>query len=101
MKNSQGQELLVDEQGYLLDYALWDRTVAEAIARDLGIKLSDKHWQVITYLQAQYADGIDMTIRKVGNSGVVSIKHLYELFPGGPLKFAAKIAGLPRPRNCV
>lgn len=101
MKNSQGQEIIVDAQGYLLSFADWDSLAAEQIASSLGITLTDKHWQVISYLQDKHRQGKDMTIRKMGDSGVVTIKELYDLFPSGPLKYSSKIAGLPRPKNCV
>ena len=46
-------------------------------------------------------EGVAMTLRKVGNSGVTDIKSFYALFPGKPLKFASKIAGLPKPVGCI
>lgn len=101
MKNSQDQDVAVDEQGYLLDFAEWDRKVAESMAKDLGIVLADKHWQVVDFIQNQHKAGVEMTVRSMGQSGVVEVAELYTLFPGGPLKYAYKIAGLPRPKNCV
>lgn len=90
-----------NEEGYLTDASQWDKGIAEEIAKELNIKLTDKHWEVIEYLRAQHDEGVEMSIRKVGKSGVIDIKGLYELFPGGPLKNASKIAGLPRPTSCM
>lgn len=90
-----------NEEGYLTDSKQWDKNVAEEIAKELEIELTDKHWEVIDYLRAQHDEGVEMSIRKVGKSGVVDIKGLYELFPGGPLKNSSKIAGLPRPTSCM
>ena len=96
-----GKEVQVNEEGFLVNPNDWDKKVAEDLAKELDISLTDKHWEVIDYLQKQHAEGVEMTVRKMGKSGIVDIKGLYELFPGGPLKYAAKIAGLPRPTSCV
>ncbi len=90
-----------NEEGYLTDASQWDKSLAEEIAKELNIKLTDDHWKVIEYLRQQHDEGVEMSIRKVGKSGVVDIKGLYTLFPGGPLKNASKIAGLPRPTSCM
>jgi len=90
-----------DQQGYLDNFSDWDKEVAQYIASELDISLNDKHWQVIDFIQAKHSEGVEMTVRSMGQSGVVNIAELYRLFPGGPLKYAYKIAGLPRPKNCV
>jgi tRNA 2-thiouridine synthesizing protein E len=56
---------------------------------------------VIDYLQSQYKQDIPLTIRKIGKSGVVTIKEFYALYPGGPLKISSKIAGIPKPASCI
>lgn len=91
----------LNEQGYLLDLNEWNKDVARAIAREENIELGDRHWQVIQYLQDQYRKDVPLTIRKVGKSGVVDIKEFYALFPGGPLKKASRIAGIPKPASCI
>ncbi len=105
--NVMGQKVIanktvdVNEEGYMTDPAQWDKEIAEAIAQELGIELTDKHYEVIKYLQDRYSEGEVLTIRKVGKSGIVDIKGLYKLFPGGPLKYSSKIAGIPKPASCV
>jgi tRNA 2-thiouridine synthesizing protein E len=47
------------------------------------------------------AKGDAPSIRKLTKESGVSTKELYELFPGGPAKKAAKIAGLPKPKGCI
>ena len=89
------------DEGFLENASEWSKDIAEAIAKELSIKLSDKHWELIDYLRQQHDDGVEMSIRKVAKSGLVDIKEFYQLFPGGPLKNASKIAGLPRPTSCV
>lgn len=95
------KEVEIDEEGYLADSSQWNKDVAQEIAKELNIELGDKQWEVIDYLRAQNDEGVEMSIRKVGKSGVVDIKEFYGLFPGGPLKNASKIAGLARPASCV
>jgi len=55
----------------------------------------------LEYLRKESAAGTQLSIRKVGKSGIVDIKGLYELFPGGPLKYSSKIAGIAKPASCV
>lgn len=101
MANLGGKEVEVNDEGYLVNASDWDESVAEDLAKELKISLGDKHWEVIKYLREQHDAGVEMSIRKLGKSGIVDIKELYQLFPGGPLKFASKVAGLPRPTSCV
>jgi len=96
-----GIEVEVDEEGYMTNMEQWTPDIAKEIARELGIELTDAHWKVINYLREKAKEGKLPTLRKLGKSGVVNIKELYQLFPNGPLKKAAKIAGLPKPKGCV
>ncbi len=91
----------VNEEGYLIDFSHWDKEVAVAIAQEVSIELTERHWEVLTFLQDQHKKEVALNIRKVGNSGVVSIKEFYVLFPQGPLKTATKIAGIPKPASCI
>ena len=65
------------------------------------INLTDKHFEVLDFLREKHTAGEVLTIRKVGNSGITNIKEMYQLFPGGPLKYSSKIAGIPKPSSCV
>mgnify|MGYP005666329615 CR=1 FL=1 len=100
-KSIAGVNVAVNEEGYLEDLNQWTKEVAQEIADEYGIQLGDEHWKVIEYLQAQHKSGVPLSIRKVGKSGVVSIKEFYALFPDGPLKRASKIAGIPKPVSCI
>ena len=94
-------EVNVTEDGYLEDMNQWNEDIAREIAKEIGIELTDKHFEVINYLREKTQAGEALTIRKVGKSGIVDIKTLYKLFPKGPLKFSSKIAGTPKPTSCV
>lgn len=101
-KNIAGQDIDVNEEGYLTDMGQWNEAVAEAIAAEEGVgPLGDAHWKVLRHLREQQAKGAALTIRSLGKSGVVTTKELYDLFPGGPLKKSSKIAGIPKPVGCI
>jgi tRNA 2-thiouridine synthesizing protein E len=90
-----------NDQGFMENLNEWNKEIAQEIAKEEDIELTDKHWEVITYLQDQCKQEIDITIRKVGKSGIVDIKEFYQLFPKAPLKTASKIAGIPKPVSCI
>lgn len=102
-KTYAGKSVEVDDEGFLMDGSTWDGDVAREIAKELDIELPDDsvQWKLIDWLREQHAAGVEVNIRKVAGSGLVDIKQFYQLFPGGPLKNASKIAGLPRPTSCV
>ena len=96
-----GSTIELTDEGFLTDPSEWNKDVAIALAKEEGIELTDKHYEVFEYLRAQQAAGTVLTIRRVGKSGIVDIKGLYDLFPGGPLKKSSKLAGIPKPTSCV
>jgi tRNA 2-thiouridine synthesizing protein E len=93
----------VDAEGFLTDPAQWDDELAEQIARDNGVsELTDRHWLVVRFMRERYlASGAAPTIRSLGKESGVPVKELYELFPKGPAKLAAKIGGIPKPKGCI
>jgi len=101
-KQLAGREIEVNEEGYLLDPNQWDESIAQALAQEESIgALTDSHMKLIRYLREQQSKGVALTIRGIGKSGVTTIKEFYDLFPGGPLKKASKIAGIPKPVGCI
>ena len=96
-----GVKITINEEGYLTNPDQWNEDIAKEIAKEEGIDLSDKHFEVISFLRDKNAEGEVLSIRKVGNSGIVNIKEMYQLFPGGPLKKSSRIAGIPKPASCV
>ena len=93
----------VDAEGFLTDLSQWTREIAESIAAEEGIAaLTADHWKVVEFLQKEFREsGQVPSVRRLNKSGVVSTKELYALFPGGPAKKAARIAGLRKPEGCV
>ncbi len=96
-------EVPLDKEGFLVDPHRWSRELAEQIARENGIaELTPRHWQVIEFMRTRFlASGSAPTIRSLGKESGVPVKELYELFPKGPAKLAAKIGGIPKPRGCI
>jgi TusE/DsrC/DsvC family sulfur relay protein len=93
----------VDAEGFLTDPGQWNETIANAIAVGNGIpELTDRHWLVVMFMRERYlATGTAPSIRALGKESGVPIKELYQLFPKGPAKLAAKIGGIPKPKGCI
>jgi tRNA 2-thiouridine synthesizing protein E len=93
----------VDAEGFLTDPRQWDEELAEEIARNAGIaELTERHWLVVRFMRERYlATGSAPSIRSLGKESGVPVKELYELFPKGPAKLAAKIGGIPKPKGCI
>ena len=92
-----------DPEGFLLDPGQWTEPLARELAREAGLgELTDRHWQVIHFMRRAYLEnGSAPSIRALGRTSGVPIAELYTLFPKGPAKLAAKLAGVPKPRGCV
>ncbi len=98
-----GVDVKLNDEGFFLDPDQWCETMAVELARKEGIdSLTDRHWQVIHFMRSEYLQkGTGPSVRVLGKTSGVSIKELYELFPKGPAKVAAKIAGIPKPKGCI
>ena len=96
-------DLELDTEGFLQKPEQWTEQLAEEIARESGIlELTDKHWQVVRFMRDRFLQtGNAPTIRTLGKESGVPIKELYQLFPKGPAKLAAKIGGIPKPHGCI
>ena len=93
----------VDAEGFLTDPAQWNERIAEAIAAQNGVPvLTDRHWLVVRFMRDRYLQtGNAPSIRSLGKESGVPVKELYQLFPKGPAKLAAKIGGIPKPKGCI
>ena len=96
-------EVELNDEGFFAHPEQWTEEMAPELARREGIEtLSDQHWQVIRFMRSEYlTKGTGPTVRLLGKVSGVSVKELYQLFPKGPAKIAAKIAGIPKPRGCI
>jgi len=97
------KDLEVDAEGFLMRPEQWDEGVGAAIAKEAGIaSLTDRHWQVVKFMRDRFlTTGSAPSIRTLGKESGVPIKDLYQLFPKGPAKLAAKIGGIPKPKGCI
>ena len=94
-------EINVNDEGYLTDFSQWTQEIGNEIAKEHEIEMTEKHWEVVTWLQEQVTANKSLSIRGIKKSGVIDIKQFYALFPGGPLKVSTKIAGVPKPKSCI
>ncbi|MEJ2597075.1 MAG: TusE/DsrC/DsvC family sulfur relay protein [Anaerolineales bacterium] len=91
-----------DQDGYMVDPHAWTPEIAQSIAQSLDITLTDRHWVVINFARNEFEkNGEPPTLRRLTKTTDVSTKEIYQLFPGGPAKVAAKIAGLGKPTGCI
>ena len=91
-----------DADGHLKNQSDWNEDVAAELAREEDIVLTERHWAVINFMRTEFDEKGDApSIRKLTKESGVSVKELYQLFPKGPAKKAAKIAGLPKPKGCI
>ncbi|WP_313410406.1 TusE/DsrC/DsvC family sulfur relay protein [Stutzerimonas kunmingensis] len=104
-----GRDIALDKDGFLLDLADWNEPVAEALADREDLTLEADHWEILWLLREFYAEFqlspatrplIKYTALKLGAEKGKSM-HLNRLFKGTPAKLAAKLAGLPKPSNCL
>jgi tRNA 2-thiouridine synthesizing protein E len=97
-------EVELNDEGFFVDPNQWTEEMATELAEAAGVPtpLTDKHWQVLRFMRQEYFEnGTGPTVRKLGKTSGVTVKELYQLFPKGPAKLAAKVAGIPKPRGCV
>ena len=93
----------VDAEGFLTNPEQWNEQLAQAIAAENGVpELTDRHWLVVKFMRERYlASGTAPSIRSLGKESGAPVKELYQLFPKGPAKLAAKIGGIPKPKGCI
>jgi len=104
-----GKTIETDKEGFLKNLNDWNQDVAKTLAKQEGILLTAEHWDVIHTLKAFYHDFevspamrplVKYIGKKLGKDKGKSI-YLMKLFPPSPAKIGSKIAGLPRPDNCI
>ncbi len=104
-----GRAIALDQDGYLAELADWSVAVAHALAEEEGLTLTEEHWEILYLLRAFYSEFqlapatrplIRYVALKLGPLKGNSL-HLNRLFNGTPAKLAARLAGLPKPTNCL
>ena len=98
-----GQEVHVDDEGFMTEYDEWTEDLGRSLAAAIGIdEMTDDHWKAINFLRSDFAEqGETPTLRRVSTVGGIPTKQLFVLFPKKPAKKMAYVAGLPKPKGCV
>ena len=92
----------ITAEGYLTDTGQWTPAIGEAIANEIGVSLGAQHWEAINFVREDYAaNGKSPGLRRITTNTNLCMKDLYKLFPKGPGKLVAKIAGTPKPKSCL
>jgi tRNA 2-thiouridine synthesizing protein E len=91
-----------DAEGYMTNALQWTPEIAVELAKNNSLTLTERHWVVINFARHEYdTTGESPTIRRITKNSGVDTKELYQLFPGGPGKLVARIAGLKKPTGCI
>jgi len=96
------KEVHVDAEGFMTEYDEWSEDLANQLAANIGIELTEPHWKTIRFLREDFKEnGETPTLRRVTAAGGIPTKELFQLFPKKPAKKMAYVAGLPKPVGCV
>lgn len=91
-----------NEEGYLLNPKDWTKEIAQAIAKEIGVEMTDLAWQAIEFARSEFErTGEPPTLRRITKGSGIPTKYIYSLFPKGPASKIAKIAGLGKPTGCI
>lgn len=109
MINVNGKDIETDAEGYLANLEDWSEDVAVVLSQQDDLQLGEKHWQVINWIREYYAENstapnLRVMTKMIGNDlgdEFGDKKYLFDLFPYGPAKQAARYAGMPKPTGCV
>jgi tRNA 2-thiouridine synthesizing protein E len=98
-----GKTVEFNEEGFMVNPEDWTPQIAEVLAKEIGIdKLAEDHWKVIKFSREDFKEkGEAPTLRRITKAGGVPTKNLYQLFPKGPAKKVALVAGLGKPTGCI
>lgn len=104
-----GRALPTTIQGFLVDCSDWDEEVARQLAQCDNIEITAQHWEIILFMRSYYGQykhlpNTRMFVKAVAKTlgeGKGNSRYLHQLFPKGPLKYACKLAGLPKPPTCL
>lgn len=98
-----------DKEGFLVELSDWTPDIAMQIAKNEAIDLTKAHWEIIELVRKFHQEydtspSMRALVKKVQielGSDKGKSTYLLQLFPSSPAKQACKIAGLPKPANCL
>jgi tRNA 2-thiouridine synthesizing protein E len=104
-----GKRYEITEAGFLVERDEWTEGIGIALAEIAGIELTEAHWEIIVFIREYYGRFQHLpnnrmfvkAVRQQLGEEKGNTRYLYSLFPEGPLKFACRIGGLPKPTSCI
>ena len=107
--NVNGKTIATTDQGFLVDASDWNDDVARRLAEMNRLELRQEHWEIIRFIREYYQQFRHLPNARVFTKAVAkslgedkgNSRYLHKLFPDGPLKYACKLAGLPKPPTCL
>lgn len=97
-----GKAVEVDGDGHLVNFNDWSEEIANEIAKEEEITMTKRHWDIVNFMRKDFQEkGVSPTIRKITKASDITTKEIYDCFPKGPGRRAAKVAGLPKPVGCL
>jgi tRNA 2-thiouridine synthesizing protein E len=98
-----GKVVEFNEEGFMTDPTVWTKEIAQVLAKEIGLaELTERHWKVIEFSRQDFKEkGEAPGLRRITTSAGVPTKELYSLFPKGPAKKVALVAGLGKPTGCI
>lgn len=104
-----GREIGTDAEGYLADLDDWSEDVARHLSQRDNLPLTDRHWEIIEFIRSYYQEYrtapnlrvLQKLLKEEFGADRADKKYLFDLFPYGPAKQAARYAGMPKPTGCV
>lgn len=99
----------LDKHGYLTDHTLWNEDIANELAAQDDLALTESHWEVIRFVREFYIKfntspairALTKAMKEEFGEEKANSRYLYRLFSEGPAKQATKYAGLPKPARCI
>ena len=104
-----GKEIGTDPEGYLANLEDWSEEIAQYLSAQDSLELTDEHWEIINFMRGYYAENgtapnlrvLQKLLKEELGEDKSDKKYLFDLFPYGPAKQAARYAGMPKPTGCV
>lgn len=108
LSQKEKQELVlgIHDDAAIAEFKNWDKQQALDIAKSMELRLTDAHWQVISFIRTYFANAgelrharelLDVLAERFETEG--GAKYLFQLFPGGPITQGCRLAGVQVPKD--
>jgi TusE/DsrC/DsvC family sulfur relay protein len=104
-----GRQVATDAEGYLANLDDWSSDIATYLSEQDNLHLTDSHWEIINFMRNYYQENgmapnlriLQKLLKEELGEDKADKRYLFDLFPYGPAKQAARYAGMPKPTGCV